>query len=618
MCGINGYIGANSNKIKRMNEVIIHRGPDNSSYKAFNISNKRDIFLGHNRLSIIDLSTTANQPFISECEKYCMIYNGELYNYIELKSELKQAGIKFKTESDTEVVFKSILYFGVEAFKKFNGMWAIAFFDLDKNELIMSRDRFGEKPLYYCIEADEFYFSSEIKAILEVSGKKKINKLTLNRYLLNGSLDSTNDTFFENIHKVPASTYTSINLSKDFKALNFIYYWNIKSVVEKEHSKYKISDIVKEFRDIFKDSVKIRLRSDVKVGSLLSGGLDSSIITSEMSKHIDNLNILSSVSSNRKYSEEKFIDIVSKYINTKSKKVNLDDEPKKIFDLMEKVIWHNDEPIASFSVIAHYLLMEKCHENDIKVILSGQGADELLCGYQKYYIYYILELLKSKKYISFFKELFYYIFNSGLIKQFSLKEANRYLPQILKRNIKKTDFRSENLKTYDCQIEKINKFVSVKERQIMDLTKYSVPALTHYEDRMSMTFSREIRLPFLDFRLVEYILSLPINFKMRYGWTKWILRKSFENDLPSEIIWRKDKKGFTTPQEKWFREDLKNDIEQFFNSKMLVEQFGLMEQSKIKVFYEEFLNNDKIWYKEVFNIIAIEVWLRINQKYLCE
>lgn len=238
--------------------------------------------------------------------------------------------------------------------------------------------------------------------------------------------------------------------------------------------------------------------------------------------------------------------------------------------------------------------------------------------YQKYYIYYILELLKSKKYINFFKELFYYIFNSGLIKQFSLKEANRYLPQILKRNIKKTDFRSENLKTYDCQIEKINKFVSVKERQIMDLTKYSVPALTHYEDRMSMAFSREIRLPFLDFRLVEYILSLPINFKMRYGWTKWILRKSFENDLPSEIIWRKDKKGFTTPQEKWFREDLKNDIEQFFNSKMLVEQFGLMEQSKIKVFYEEFLNNDKIWYKEVFNIIAIEVWLRINQKYLCE
>ncbi len=621
MCGINGFVGKNikpKEVIKKMNKITVHRGPDNSSYKIFNLNNTKNVALGHNRLSIIDLSASANQPFISEDGKYCMVYNGELYNYIELKNELKEIGLEFTTNSDTEVIFNAILYWGINAFEKFNGMWAIAFFDLTKNELILSRDRFGEKPLYYCIENNELYFSSEIKAILEVSNKKEINKLTLNRYLVNGSLDSTNETFFKNVNKVPASTYSVIELSKDLKDLNFISYWDITSLIEKDTKNIDENRSIEEFRNLFNDSVNIRLRSDVNVGTLLSGGLDSSTITFEMSKNIDKLDILSSVSSDEKYSEEKFINIVSKSVNVEPKKVNLDDDPKKIFDLMEKVIWHNDEPIPSFSVIAHYLLMEKSYENNIKVILSGQGADELLGGYQKYYIYYIIELLKSKKYLKFLLESFNYIFNSGLIKQFSLKEANRYLPSFLKRKIKKTDYRTKSLKELDSKVEKLNKVVSVKERQIMDLMKYSVPVLTHYEDRMSMAYSREIRLPFLDFRLVEYTMSLPLSLKMRKGWTKWILRKAFEGKLPNEIVWRKDKKGFTTPQEKWFREDLKNEIENLFNEDLLVDKHGLMEQSKIKQFYKEFLNDKKIWYKEVFNIIAVEIWLRINQKYLSD
>lgn len=617
MCGINGFVGySKENIIEKMNKITKHRGPDNSSSEVF-ILNKNHVAFGHNRLSIIDLSSNANQPFLSIDNNYAMIYNGELYNYIEIRNELILEGISFNTESDTEVVFNSLFYWGVKAFSKFNGMWAIAFLDIKKSQLILSRDRFGEKPFYYTIEDNNLYFSSEVKAILEVSKKKKINKLTLNRFLLNGSLDATNETFFEKIEKVPPSSYTIIDLSEEIKNLKFIKYWDITEFND-DNKNNNEEEVINKFRILFNDSVKIRLRSDVNVGTLLSGGLDSSAITYEMKQNLQNLNILSAISSDEKYSEEKFIDIVAEHLNVKPIKVNLDDNPSQIFNLMEKVIWHNDEPIPSFSVIAHYLLMEQSNNNNIKVILSGQGADELLGGYQKYYIYYILELLKSKSYLKFSKELFNYLFNSGLIKQFSFKEANRYLPSFLKKKIKKTDYRSDLLKELDSSVEKLNMVISVKERQVLDLMKYSVPVLTHYEDRMSMAFSREIRLPFLDFRLVEFIFSLPLNFKMREGWTKWILRKSFENNLPDSIIWRKDKKGFTTPQEKWFRNDLKPEIEDLFNQPLLVEKYGLMKQSKIKQFYKEFLNDDKIWYKEVFNIITIEIWLRINEKYLSE
>jgi asparagine synthase (glutamine-hydrolysing) len=186
----------------------------------------------------------------------------------------------------------------------------------------------------------------------------------------------------------------------------------------------------------------------------------------------------------------------------------------------------------------------------------------------------------------------------------------------MKKKIKKTDVRTSLLQNLDNQVEKLNTFLPVKERQILDLVNYSVPVLTHYEDRMSMAFSREIRLPFLDHRLVELALSLPNNMKMKNGWTKWIMRQTLIGKLPKEIVWRKDKKGFTTPQEKWFRNELKSEINTLFNETLLVESYGLMEKEKIKQFYQEFLHNEKIWYKEIFNIMSIEIWLRINEQYL--
>lgn len=615
MCGINGFVSNTNHKDKLniMNSITEHRGPDNSSAQVLENGSKF-VGMGHTRLSIIDLSQSANQPFFSDDKQYCLVYNGELYNYIELKKDLEEEGVIFHTQSDTEVVLQSLITWGVDAFKKFNGMWAISFLNLNNNTLVFSRDRFGEKPFYYCIENNELYFSSEIKAILEVTQKKKINLLTMNRFLQNGSLDSTNETFLKGINKVPASTFSIIELNKNEIEVDFTTYWDVSSI--KLNETLEEEQAIKEFDTIFADSVKIRLRSDVKVGTLLSGGLDSSAITKVMADNTSKLEILSAVSDSKEDSEENFIDIVSEFLNVSPTKVNLDNDPHKIWNLLEKVLWFNDEPMPSFSVIAHYMLMEKAYENDIKVILSGQGGDELLAGYQKYYIFYIIQLFKEKKYLLFLKEGFYYIFNSGLIKQFSIKEASRYLPSFLKGRINKTDVRTNKLKELDGEVENIGRLMSINERQIADLMKYSVPALTHYEDRMSMAYSREIRLPFLDYRLVELALSLPHNLKMRDGWTKWILRKTLEGKVPDSIVWRKDKKGFNTPQEKWFRNELRDEIKALFSEELLVEKYGLMDGNKIKQFYQEFLENDKIWYKEIFNIISIEVWLRVFGRYI--
>jgi len=431
MCGIAGYIGGNQKNIEMMCKSIMHRGPDNISSVHIK-TGKYCIALGHTRLSIIDLSSSANQPFVSEDGMYYMVYNGELYNYIEIRKELEELGISFDTKSDTEVVFRSLIYWGEGAFNKFNGMWALAFVNKIDHTMILSRDRFGEKPLYYFRNENEIYFASEIKAILEMTEKHSINYSTLNTFLLDGSRDSNNETFYESIFKVPASSYCKIDLISNISQLDFIEYWDIQEYVE--NSSTVNSSQINEFKDLLSDAVKLRLRSDVDIGVLLSGGLDSSVLTYEMSKQLEKLNIFSSVSSRAEFSEEKHIDIVANYIKETPEKLNLDGKVVGALELMKKVIWFNDEPIGSYSTVALYLLMEKTKNKGVKVVLSGQGADEILCGYQKYYIYYILELLVKFKFIGFIRELFNYVFKSGLSSQFAFKDANRYLPSFMKKN----------------------------------------------------------------------------------------------------------------------------------------------------------------------------------------
>jgi asparagine synthase (glutamine-hydrolysing) len=279
---------------------------------------------------------------------------------------------------------------------------------------------------------------------------------------------------------------------------------------------------------------------------------------------------------------------------------------------MRKVTWHNDSPLGSFSNVAHYLLMKKAHELGITVILSGQGADELLCGYKKYLGFYVQSLVRSRKYFQALKVLLRFSLNGSILNQFNLQEAKRYLPDSWKK--KDLDIKGPALQGYKPVSVGLQAGQSVIQRQGTDLKQFSVPYLTHYEDRMSMAWSREIRLPFLDYRLMELFISLPVNFKMTGGWTKYVFRKALEKFLPSQIVWRKDKQGFVNPQEEWLRNELKEEVLQVFSEEALIFQLGLVSREALLEKYQEFCvqntGKGRVWYRDIFNPFALEIWLQ--------
>ena len=363
------------------------------------------------------------------------------------------------------------------------------------------------------------------------------------------------------------------------------------------------------------------MRSDVPVGVTLSGGLDSSSIAAIMKKHLvkaEHLHVISSVAPDSEFDESKFIDIMADSLEVNVHKVNLQWEAHEAIDLLKKAIWHNDAPVGSFSNVAHYLLMQKAHDLGITVILSGQGADELLCGYKKYLGFYLQSLFRAKKIFKMLAVFLSFLANKTIISQFNFKEATRYLPKRFKNN--EIDISGANLKnTYTPKTLGLKNNQTVQQRQASDLTQLSVPFLTHYEDRMSMAWSREIRLPFLDYRLMELFIGLPIKNKLSRGWTKFILRQTMDELLPKEITWRKDKQGFVNPQEEWLREELYETVINYFRTEALIFKLGLVNRERLLEKYSLYCNHstkNQVWYRDIFNPLSLEIWLQLNQKYL--
>lgn len=577
--------------------IIDYRGPDNTSYSLLNSKNadqNANIFLGHNRLSIIDLNPNSNQPYTYNND-YHIIYNGEIYNYLELKGDLEKEGIVFKTNSDTEVLIALYVHKGIESFSLLNGMWSFVIYDSIKNKVICSRDRFGEKPFYYYEDGfGRVYFASEIKQLLPFA-KSKPNMVLMYRYLVNYLLDDTNETFFEQIYKLPPSHNMTIDLNTGVK--NIYQYWNFK--ISDYNNNYNENDLIQEYRDLFFDSVKIRMRSDVKIGNTLSGGLDSSSIAvvaaSRTNSEFQNFSVISST---KRYSEEYFVNKLILDNNLKVQKLNYDYESPWID--AEKVIWHHDEPILSISTIAHYQMMKLLNEkSDIVVVLSGQGGDESLAGYNKYYFYAIKEKFKNKKYFSGIIDSLNLI--PKISGEFSLNASRRY-----------TGFGGKQKKDFDSILKgkkiniDLNNASSFKERQILDFFKYSVPPLCHYEDRNSMAFSKEIRLPFLDYRLAEFSVNLPLEMKIKNGFSKYILRKAIP-ELPFELRTRKDKKGFSLDESIYFTGSNKNLILNTFKNSFL-EELGIIDKSALLRSYNN--GNPQIWVRDLGRLVFAEMWLK--------
>lgn len=617
MCGIAGVFspdGIDPGNLKNMSDIIRHRGPDDEGFYLALTGAQHDIFargndtiseksglchisevihdnlsydlcLIHRRLSIIDLSPGGHQPMSYLNNRYIIVLNGEIYNYLEIKKELVDKGFIFHSNSDTEVVLAAFHCWGKDCVNHFVGMWAFAIYDSISNELFLSRDRFGIKPLYYVFKNGNFAFASEIKALLEldfVSHKGDISKA--GQYLFYGKIHERNKTLFEDVEELPMGYNMTVNIPE----LKFsIYeYYNLESKINNYAEIPSENKVVDQFRNLFNESVRIHMRADVPVGSCLSGGLDSSAIVALSSQLTGNSVFKTFTASypDTPVDETRYAKLVSKAFPNIEAHYTYPDV-KNYWSEIGKLIWHQDLPIASTSMYSQWEVMKLVGENNIKVLLDGQGSDEILGGYYPFAGIYLIELLKKFKLISFYnnKKLLSLNFSKHINDDF-LRALFHYLPFPLQNKIRKKTRIGFNFINLEYRSHFVQKsLIEGEGRSFKDFSissvKYGLQDLLRYEDRSSMAFSIESRVPFLDHRVVEYSIALNNSWKIKDGFTKYILRKSYEPILHSDVIWRKEKFGFLTPQNQWkneFRSNLSNYLNDFqfpdfLNKKFIVE-----------------------------------------------
>jgi len=605
VCGIFGAInragffeGADFDRFVALTNLVAYRGPDDCGHLPLTLKptdSRRerlfDVFLGNRRLSIIDLSSSGHMP-MSDGKGCWITYNGEIFNYLELRRELEARGHTFKTGTDTEVILHVYSEYVDSGFDRLNGMWAFAIVDSRARKVVLSRDRFSIKPLYLFKSNGELYFGSEIKQLLPLLPALELNAGAMTAYLAQGLLDHDVETFFCGITRVQPGTNVIISLDSD--TIEEKKYWRFESTGPTSASS---KDLVEEFRALFFDSVRIRLRSDVKVGVLLSGGLDSSAVTTAVRQVCgEQLQTYSIVSEHEAYDERHFIEIMCE-AGVPNRKVTF--RVGDVLDCLERVLYYSDEPVAEFSVIAQYQLFAAIkNDSDVTVLLSGQGGDETLLGYLKFFFFHVQLLLKAGKYLDAMELLAGSALHRTAVTQFRMSEARRYL-QHDRRGIWQAMLRdSQRAPVWQCG--------DIRSRQIADVCHYSVPALTHYEDRNSGAHSLEVRHPFLDHRLVNFVVNLPTELKIHRGWTKYILRAALP-EMPAALRWRRDKQGFLVPEQLWLRRELVPVIRRRFRGSILAE-LDILNDKKFLQYYDRFLNGTSIASSDIARVLIAEIW----------
>lgn len=571
MCGIAGIISpkqqVNRQQLKRMTDAIAHRGPEGDDF-WINPSNTAG--LGHRRLSIIDLSPAAAQP-MHYLERFSIVYNGEIYNYLELREQLQKRGYGFSTQSDTEVILAAYDCWREDCVKHFDGMFAFAIWDEYRKMLYAARDRFGEKPFYYANDAaGNFLFASEIKSFYAAGFKRQQNEKLLLLYLTNGFTSNPADasmTFDKQVKQLQPASFMVLHASPGKEHVSIQQYWDIDKNKEIALDEIEALD---SFNALLKESVEKRFRSDVPVGTSLSGGLDSSSIAAVAS------GIAASSNSYKCFSAifPGFDKDESQYSQQVAKQFGLEQfvvtpTAQDFVNDLQKFLYSQDEPVGSASVYAQYKVYQLAKQHSIKVLLDGQGADELLAGYSKYLHWYLQEVLQKKpaklrKTIGQLKK------NNAPLDWGWKNYAATLFPgktatQLEKRVIKRIQFNTDIAPAFkDAFFDSnlVEKPVVKKLNDILyfDTRRYGLNELLRYADRNSMSHGCEVRLPFLSHKLAEFCFSLPANYKIRDGLSKWILRKSMQSHLPQEITWRTDKVGFEPPQQQWMQTKQVQDL----------------------------------------------------------
>lgn len=603
MCGIAGIFNFDNQPvavedINLMISKIKHRGPDDEGVWI-----NDHLGLGFVRLSILDLSDAGHQPMFSDDARYSIIFNGEIFNFIEIRDELIKEGIDFRSKTDTEVLLKSYIFWGEECLNKFNGMWAFVIYDKETKSVFAARDRFGVKPFYYYLNNRQFIFASEIPSILAVLKDKPIeNNQAIFDYLVFNRTDQNETTFYTNILKLKHGHSLTINGNK----LTIRQWYNLKNNVLIGFENPS------EYKKLLSDSVRLRLRSDVPIGVCLSGGLDSSSIVSILLKEFNNnVNTFSAIySKNFKGDESEFI---KEYDNELKNMYYVEPNDVTLFFDLNSFIDTHAEPISSTSPYAQYKVMELAHQH-VKVTLDGQGADEELGGYHYFFGIYYKELLfklhirKLIKEVIAYKKLHKSNFALKTFVYFLLPSFLRVIIKVKEKGFLNDKFYKEN-KLNSSISDTIYKSKSVKEACINHF-EHKLEHLLKWEDTNSMRFSIEARTPFLDYRLVERSIALKSEFLLKNGQTKYIFRESMKNILPEKIRTRQDKIGFETPEADWFIKDpFKSFIFEMLNSD-LFKQRGIIDPTKAKFLYEKHLKKQIDISRDIWKWINLELWFR--------
>jgi len=562
MCGIAGIISHNINQqteshVWNMLKSIQHRGPDFS-----NIFKTDNCILGHNRLSIIDLSVDANQPMTSNCGRYTIVFNGEIYNYQDLKNLLKNE-YDFKTNSDTEVIIAAFIKFNKDVLNMLNGMFSFLIWDNLDKRVFVARDRFGVKPFYYTIQQGQFYFGSEIKALFAGGIEKEKNWKVWSSYLTYGTYGLPNETFWQDIHQLPGGHFLEIQVETN-KDLNYdcltIRQWydfieNVNKIVELDEFQLR-----NKYFEILNDSIKLRFIADVKVGFNISGGLDSSLLLALVNKNFpqnEDIEAFTFYSDNKDYDELPWVEQMITQTKNPLNKCLLD--VNEIEKLISEVSSYQDEPFGGFPTMAYSLIFKEARKKNILVLLDGQGMDEAWAGYD------------------------YYQNKSGFNVQGSKTSPVR--PEVLK-----ADFRDLAEKdVYPMPFDK-----HLKNLQYRDIFYTKIPRALRFNDRVSMMHSTELREPFLDYRLVELAFSQKESVKIHNGQSKWMLRQ-LVGDLLDDKIALAPKRTLQTPQREWISNELKNSFSEKINE---FSKLDFIENVNLSKIWNQYLNgeNDNSFY----------------------
>lgn len=635
MCGITGFIGKTKDieVLSSMIDVQHHRGPDDNGVDIYKSKHNHYIHFGHKRLSVLDLSMHAHQPFVSDCGEYTMVYNGEVYNFKDIQAELFSLGYKFVSNSDTEVILYAYKEWGIKCLKKFIGMFAFSIFDKVRQKVILVRDRAGVKPLYYYAFNSAFIFSSEIKSFHNHSDfKKELNKDVLGYYMQFGYIPAPYSVF-ENCYKLEPGHYLEFDLkSNDYEIYK---YWDVVDFYKKDKLVLSEKEIISNLEELLLDAFQLRMVSDVPVGVFLSGGYDSSMVTSVLQRNSSSMLKTFTIGFDENgYNEAEHAKKIAEYLGTDHTEYYC--SKNDMLDIVEPLPFYFDEPFGDSSSIPT-MLVSKLAKNDVTVALSGDGGDEAFCGYSKYFALDSLSSLLNNNIKKRCLKLFLKIFSDN-----SIDRINGLLPKSIKQTNVRDKFqkfkRAVDAKSFSEMFENASSYINkhdigkllseynghnlhgtafnvfdelnhshlIERMMVTDYKTFMVDDVLTKVDRATMSVSLEGREPLLDHRIIEYMARVPVEIKYKNGQGKYLLRQVLYKYLPKEMV-DKPKSGFQIPMNEWLKADLRYLIDKYLDKNKL-NCDGIFNGHEVEKVVNMYLSGKYVNINELWFIISFEMW----------